>query len=415
MKHLFWLAALLFPLPGAALASGPSGKNAVHAHSLSTGVGVSSCYRFSVRVADKDAVDVQWKICVTSGFTPIMPLSGPVVPDAFGWDDVSVPFSPPVGLCPGDRSNFTVKLCVDGQEVASKAACINLVGSKAGATYVAAEPLEPYVFIGNRGRRERIAIVVPNDEPDFLPHAYDFLLETQELAPGLDLYELTPVSGFDLPTVVGAGTPLLTGKLEEIPPGQELLVEIDVQPTAGQQEGDGNDVLYTIFDDDTPAESFFSSALVVRCHAEETEATATPRTGSGSAPVRFTSLTAPALGRTWRSAVDTTAWPAARGTLLVATAAPLASRPLSIGELLIDLDAPPVLADLAIPLGGRALHAIAIPRDPALEGLRLHAQAAVLGPPVELQNALDLVLAPVVVTSRCTFARLSPGAMRANE
>jgi YD repeat-containing protein len=58
------------------------------------------------------------------------------------------------------------------------------------------------------------------------------LIDT-DLAPGLDLYELTPVTGFDLPTVIGAGTPLMSGKLEKILPGDELLLDDDLIMPAG--------------------------------------------------------------------------------------------------------------------------------------------------------------------------------------
>lgn len=393
----FLLAALL-ALPASA-ASVPN--DLVWSHSMTTREGVSSWYRFTVRAKNRGSQTITWKLCVDAGFDPgFSPTMGTVEPGPYGWADVSVPFSPPVGASPGMMSSFTIKLCANDVEIARNTGCITISGSMAGLYYAIVEPQEPYNFVGDGGRPDRIAFVVKNEEPDFLPHAYDFLLLNEnDLAPGLDLYELTPVSGFDLPTVVGSGTPLLSGKLEEIPPGGERLVEIDVWPLAGQFEGAGNLTTFVVKDDDSPGETITSAATVVRCSGSTAEVT---HRGGGALAGCFAALTAPVLGRDWLAAVD--AGSAAGWTIVLASESPAATR-LPFGELRVDARsahvASLVRADAAT---GLALHRIAIPGDAELDGVHLWFQAVrVTRAAIEPCNALELTLAPERPDFRCVF------------
>lgn len=398
-------AAPAFPAPAASTTGIPG--DLVWSHSMTTGEGVSSYYRFTVRAKNRTHQTLTWKVCLDSGFDPgFSPTMGTVEPGPYGWDDISIPFSPPVGACAGMMAGFTIKLCADGMEIARNTGCISITGNKAGIYYPVVEPQESHNFVGDKGLEDRIEFVVKNDELDFLPHAYDFLLFNEnDLAPGLDLYELTPVSGFDLPTVIGSGTPLMSGKLAEIPPGDELLVEIEITPIALQLEGAGNLTTLVVADDDMPGETVTSSATVVRCSGSSAEATF--RGGRGLNDACFLDVGQPVVGRDWLAAVDAngtlrrdpSAW-----TIVLVSDRPAAAL-LAAGELLVDVRAP-LFASVVTPDAhtGIALHRTPLPRGAGLDGARLFAQAAVVTPgSVELCNALELELAPEQPDYRCTF------------
>jgi len=380
----------------------------VWAHSMQTRQGVSSWFRFTIRVSNPQA-SVQWKIQHASGFvTSFSPPSGmgSVTPHPSGWADVSVPFSPPPGAGPGETSGFVIKLCVDGEEVASDTGCISISGSGAGTHYSAVDPQPSHVFTGNRGRTERISFVVPNDESDLLPHTYDFLLIAEnDLAPGLDLYDLTPVSGFDLPTVIGAGTPLMSGKLEEILPGDELLLELDVTPPAGQTRGSGNEFVLELFDDDSAATIVTSSNVVTRCQGMPA---AFPRNPASVNPLLLVAHGTPVAGRDWRVSIETPGHEAGVWTALLVGARPT-DRPTAVGTLLVEPDADLVWASFSRSDGGRAEHIVALPT--AAEG-GVHLQGLVLGARSELSNALDLSVVPVEGPP-CTFDARRPAATNA--
>jgi len=116
------------------------------------------------------------------------------------------------------------------------------------------------------------------------------------------------------------------------------------------------------------------------------------RNGSGINPVAYTTDDLPELGTTFTVQVDTGVLPAADGSVLLFAAAPLEGAPTGAGELLV---APPIA--LVTPLvppdpGGPSTHTLPVPADPALEGLTVPTQAAVLGAGKQLTNALDLTL-----------------------
>jgi hypothetical protein len=124
-------------------------------------------------------------------------------------------------------------------------------------------------------------------------------------------------------------------------------------------------------------------------------ASATIRAGSRPNRTAFTSVTAPILGSPWLSAVDVAPHAGATLSVVIGTSAPLAGIFLRGGELLVAFPAQGgrvYFSSAVHPVGGLAQHAISIPPDVSLMGVRAYTQAFVLGGGIELANALDLVL-----------------------
>ena len=120
-------------------------------------------------------------------------------------------------------------------------------------------------------------------------------------------------------------------------------------------------------------------------------ASASARNGQGLNRACFASGL-PLLGATWTATVDASAHPSAARTYVLGYARPLSGRAFPYGELLVDIGSRHYFTSIAAPAGGIGSHALPIPNDPALAGLRAHLQAAILGGGVELCNALDIVL-----------------------
>ena len=115
-----------------------------------------------------------------------------------------------------------------------------------------------------------------------------------------------------------------------------------------------------------------------------TPASSTVRNGSGTNPAGFAEVTPPVLGATWSTTVELAG---AVASFVAVSDAPLLL-PSAFGELLVDPAG--VIGPIHVAAGA---HAIAIPDDRGLLGLRLSSQAATFLPGrIQLQNALDLRL-----------------------
>jgi len=100
-------------------------------------------------------------------------------------------------------------------------------------------------------------------------------------------------------------------------------------------------------------------------------------------------VTPPLLGTSWRTQVDI-ATPGASASLVGVVATGPATLATPLGEVLIDVLGGPLLGGVSV---GSGTHALAIPDDCNLVGLKLYSQAATYGPGgVRLQNAIDVVL-----------------------
>jgi hypothetical protein len=124
-------------------------------------------------------------------------------------------------------------------------------------------------------------------------------------------------------------------------------------------------------------------------------ARATVRNGSRPNRACYGSTSSPVLGSTWTAEIDASHRPPGSLTVLMATSAPYSGLFLRGGELLIRLPAmgSQLFFSRAVQsVGGIARHAVVLPPDPALAGLPVYTQAFVLGGPLELCNAIDLVL-----------------------
>ena len=137
------------------------------------------------------------------------------------------------------------------------------------------------------------------------------------------------------------------------------------------------------------------------CVIEAFATAATPRNGIGLNPQDYHALNLPVLGSTWNSQVIN---PPTIGVTLLAfgvapSAAPPASTPFPFGagELLIDISVFPFL-DIEGGVVPSGLHALTIPNDPLLAGMKLYTQAVRIEvvPGVDIiataLNAIDLVL-----------------------
>jgi len=252
-------------------------RNAVWANSLPCEAGGSVDVPITGSVNDPGAT-VEWAIANEAPGTPapgpagatdsadVTPGTGGGVlsPDSAGFFSSSVSVGCGLGLLPGDVAVYTLSITSDATPVAANSAAVTVTGETAPSTTVPVTPKDPTVAIAQSGQEVVIKFEIENNDP-VLPHAFDFVAESEnDLAPGLDLYDLTPVSGFDLPTVIGAGTPLMTGKLEPIPPLSILDVEIKVETAEGQTPGEGNKIHFTVEDDDSPAKSNGSGNGIVR-------------------------------------------------------------------------------------------------------------------------------------------------------
>jgi hypothetical protein len=116
------------------------------------------------------------------------------------------------------------------------------------------------------------------------------------------------------------------------------------------------------------------------------------RNGTGVNPLAYATRDLPVLDTAFTAAVDTTVVDGANGSVIVVAAGPLAGAPTVAGEPLV---APPLL--LITPLvppspDGLSTHVLPVPVDPALAGLTVSTQAAILGGTNQLTNALDVTL-----------------------
>ena len=119
-------------------------------------------------------------------------------------------------------------------------------------------------------------------------------------------------------------------------------------------------------------------------------AQATPRNGTGINPMVFSSVTPPAIGTTWVTAIDHSAHPGATATYLLVYSAPASGPILPAGELLVT--GTKLFGESMASSGTVDLHSNAIPNDVSFVGAVGYAQAAIFGGTVELTNALDLTL-----------------------
>ena len=129
--------------------------------------------------------------------------------------------------------------------------------------------------------------------------------------------------------------------------------------------------------------------IAASCVPSYPPASATTRNGSGLNPTDFVSWSTPSLGSTWWTTIDL-APSGGRGSVLAAvTTGPMQGIVVPWGEILLDLRGPFV----APPQAGLGVHAVLIPDDVTLLGVRLYTQAAAVGPAgVVLQNAIDAQL-----------------------
>jgi len=250
--------------------------NAVWVNSLPCEPGGSAQLPITGSVVDPGAV-VAWTFDNQLGGTPAPgpagaidsadltagTTSGGLSPDAKGFFSSSLTVDC-LGLVPGDVAVYSLSITSNAAPVASGTGAVTATGETPPFTWVPVTPDPPSADIAQPGQSFMLTWKVRNDDL-FFPHAFPFVAEADnELAPGLDLYDLTPVSGFDLPTVIGAGTPLMSGKLESILPGDELLVEIEVKSDPSQSPGEGNKVHLTVEDDDSSAKSNGSGNGIVK-------------------------------------------------------------------------------------------------------------------------------------------------------
>ena len=121
-------------------------------------------------------------------------------------------------------------------------------------------------------------------------------------------------------------------------------------------------------------------------------ATAIVRNGTGINPLCYTSLTRPAIGTDWASAVAhaTTDPVTVMFVGLVATNGPINP---GIGELLVDISGP-VSSNIVISTGTTDTHTLAVPASLDLVGLAFPTQALTVdaGLAVHLCNAIDITL-----------------------
>jgi len=125
------------------------------------------------------------------------------------------------------------------------------------------------------------------------------------------------------------------------------------------------------------------------------QAQATVRNGSGVNRLGYQTAGVPVLGASWAATVDTAPHPGALAVMLLACDQPHGGLLLPAGEVLVRTPAlgGVVLFKVAVaPVGGSAHFSLPIPNNPALVGLQVYTQAVVLGGPLELCNAVDLVL-----------------------
>jgi hypothetical protein len=122
-------------------------------------------------------------------------------------------------------------------------------------------------------------------------------------------------------------------------------------------------------------------------------ASATSRNGSGvNAPCLF-SLQPPVIGSMWLASVNTFLHQSSAATsVLIAVERPLTGIGIGIGEVLIDPTSVVYLTDPTVIMVGLGVHSVQIPLDYSLGGFPVYTQAVLFGSPLDLTNALDLVL-----------------------
>jgi photosystem II stability/assembly factor-like uncharacterized protein len=120
------------------------------------------------------------------------------------------------------------------------------------------------------------------------------------------------------------------------------------------------------------------------------QARALVRNGSGLNPPCLASVNPPELGSSWSVTIDSAALPGASSSFLIVRESPASGPTLPQGELLIA--GPRLLAASKPASGGLDPFSFPIPNDPALVGASGFSQGFLLGPAIELCNALDVVV-----------------------
>lgn len=378
----------------AAIALAPAGfaLDVVYPHNLCASPGETKELDMWARVSNPDG-DVEWCISNDAGDdfdVGFGQSSATASPYSNGYFRIQVAFTAPVTATAGQQATYTIEIKVDDAVVATSTGRITIWGEHSGQHFAAVEPSESHAETPSAGSKRVISFKIQNDETDLLPHAYDFLsFADNQLAPGLDLYELTPISGFDLPTVIGAGTPLMSGKLEEILPFDDLLVEIEVQTIPGQEDGEGNQIWLEVTDDSSPATLASSSAVVISCSLDP-EASTTERNGTGVNPTCLSGGNDPEIGTVWSPVFDTGLVPGAAFSALIIYDTPLPPIPTDWGELLVIGTL--LFSSVEAATGGLDAHEIPIPNNACLGGAVVYSQGAVVGAETVLCNAVDVAV-----------------------
>ncbi len=126
--------------------------------------------------------------------------------------------------------------------------------------------------------------------------------------------------------------------------------------------------------------------------AGATPATNLVRNGAGGNRPCLSANSLPILGSVWEARVDTSGHAGTTLTFLLGYAAPASGIFLGANELLLDAASPRVFLRSLPSSGGVDVFRASIPCNPALAGLPIYVQAAILGGRAELCNALDLML-----------------------
>ncbi|MFT5289879.1 MAG: hypothetical protein ACI82F_001950 [Planctomycetota bacterium] len=117
--------------------------------------------------------------------------------------------------------------------------------------------------------------------------------------------------------------------------------------------------------------------------------------GAGVNPSSYSSSLNPILGTTWSGTIDATGHPGAGLTFIVGYDMASSGLITPYGELLVGVEVLGgnlIFSSVVASGGGSAVHSLAIPSDPGLQGFLVYSQGVILGGAgPELCNALDLV------------------------